>query len=565
MIFEKIRKSFKDAVSEHYISVIVFLIATVVWAVEIDTSISFRTDEILVIIYKTLMGTALGVLLCEAIHLYKGKEINNKRKLLYCVITLISFTATLWNCLVQESSALRVALGDDFKNVSEISANVLICLLISGLSLTIFFFYKRSGESFETYTAKAFCGLMKAELVYGIIAIGVLLILFAFETLIYDFGNYVIGRVEIVLLGLVEFPCALIGLSKTEGKISKFGRIVLNYVFTGLLLAAFVIIYVYILKILITWKFPGNEVFSILTALFGFGILIWTMAQGVCADNLKKPLLILPFLFVPFIVLQIMCLYMRVKDYGFTFSRYMGLFVILFEIVYFGIYTFGFISKKEIMSSVLFVAIASSFIVLLVPGINVYSVVTASQKAKIIRYLEAGENSTFNQKRDAGEAYKAIRDEGGIVGDKYLKRTLTEAQIEEISDGKSIDSGSERIYINVRKDRDTVDVAGYDSIMLIDTTESEFDDGLEFDTTKIELVTRYDETVVGTIDVKDLIELFYDNQKRGLDHSVSQKELETPIITNEGDTFIMTYFYIFGYDNGTLDLRSIEIEGYLLK
>ena len=566
-MFEKIRKSFKDAVSEHYISVIIFLLATVIWAVEVDTKFNYRVDEALEIIYKTLMGTALGVLLCEAIHLYKGKETDKKSIFLYCVITLISLVVTLQYVLIEECASVRTALKDNLTNASEISGNVLICGLISILALIIFFFYKRSGESFEIYTAKAFCGLMKAELVYGIIAVGVLLILFAFDTLIFDLGDYdVIERVEIVLLGLVEFPCALIGLSKTEGKISKFGKIVLNYVFTGLLLAAFVIIYVYILKILFTWKFPGNEVFSILTALFCFGILIWTMAQGACSENLKKPLGIMPFLFVPFIILQIMCLYMRVKDYGFTFSRYMGLFVILFEIVYFGIYTFGFISKKDIMSSVLFVVIASVFLIFLVPGTNVYSVVTASQKTKIISYLKAGENATQSQKKEAYEAYIEIVGEGGIVGGRYLEKALTKEQVDDITESRNYNSSdSERIYINVHKESDTIDVAGYDSFMFIETEVQRNSDEPEIDTTKIEPKTKYDETVVGTVDVTDLLEIFYANEIRELDSSVSEKELETPFITNEGDTFIITYFHVFGWDDGTLDMRSLEIHGYLLK
>ena len=80
MMFERIRQSFKDAVSEHYASVIMFLVATVLWAIDYDFPSTIKLNAFLPVIVETLMGTALGVLLCEAIHLYKGKEINNKRR-----------------------------------------------------------------------------------------------------------------------------------------------------------------------------------------------------------------------------------------------------------------------------------------------------------------------------------------------------------------------------------------------------------------------------------------------------------------------------------------------------
>ena len=174
------------------------------------------------------------------------------------------------------------------------------------IGLTIYFFYKRSKESFEAYLGKAFCGLMKAELVYGIIAIGTALVLWAFDTLIVDIDNLdLFLRIETVLVALVQFPCAIAGLSKTENRLGKFAKVILSYVFTSIEDIAFVIIYIYIIKILITWSFPSNQVFTILTALFSVGVVIWTMAQGCCDEALRKPLKIMPFLFIPFIVLQI--------------------------------------------------------------------------------------------------------------------------------------------------------------------------------------------------------------------------------------------------------------------
>ena len=92
---------------------------------------------------------------------------------------------------------------------------------------------------------------MKAELVYAIIAIGSALIVFAFDELIFDTYRLNLSeRVQILLIGLVQFPCAVMALSRTKDSISQFGKIVLTYVLTILESIAFVIIYVYIIKIL---------------------------------------------------------------------------------------------------------------------------------------------------------------------------------------------------------------------------------------------------------------------------------------------------------------------------
>ena len=95
--------------------------------------------------------------------------------------------------------------------------------------------------------------------------------------------------VSCVFLGILSYSYELkfsntvediLTLSKPSDTISKFGNIMMGYVFPGILAVAFVIVYIYILKILITWTFPSNEAFTIVTALFAAGICIWTMAQG---------------------------------------------------------------------------------------------------------------------------------------------------------------------------------------------------------------------------------------------------------------------------------------------
>ena len=110
----------------------------------------------------------------------------------------------------------------------------------------------------------------------------------------------------------------------------------------------------------------------------------------------------MPFLFIPFIALQIMCLYMRVADYGFTRSRYFGLAFIVFEVMYFVMYCIDFFGTKDITFSLIFMVIAMTFIVLVVPFTN-YKSVSDWQKyfdekiKELAFYNRAIEKNVFNK------------------------------------------------------------------------------------------------------------------------------------------------------------------------
>ncbi|MBR1623726.1 MAG: DUF4153 domain-containing protein, partial [Pseudobutyrivibrio sp.] len=477
-IIEKVKDIFKDAINEHRCSFILFLSAMVCQVIDYNNlsftySIKYVSD-ILDGASMILIGASFGVLLCEAIHLHKkedeGYNLKSTRSIIvYAVIILVGLLSIFQNWFIEKYDVFTNS--DNSFEYAEMSYKVMICLLITILGLSVFFFYKRGKESFETYLAKAFCGLMKAELVYGIIAIGTMLIIWAFNTLIIDTDSIdLMERLELLIIGLVQFPCAVVGISKTDGKLGRFAKAVLSYVFTILTAIAFVIIYIYIIKILVTWSFPSNQVFTILASLFSVGVIIWTMAQGCCDTALIKPLRIMPLLFIPFIVLQIMCLSMRVMEHGYTSSRYFGLALIIAEVIYFIIYIYSFIKKQDIMFLSVFIIIIVSYLVLLVPGVNAESVVTVSQKKIIETYISKGDDASEELKNKASSALHTIDYEGGLAGQRYLN-TLSVEQKEELESYSSYNSSSDyvsRIYLNAENSSVQYDIAGYDDMYIID-------------------------------------------------------------------------------------------------
>lgn len=569
-IFKSLKMRFYDAVKEHLLSVCLFLAAIIMLAIgedDLPRRLGGNTLEtIFTIIRDTLFGCSAGALLSEAIALGNTENKGNSVVLKSCLMAVFSVIVCQYS-VITNANKIKTLLSEKYDLCRELSANFVIVALVAAACLVLYFFYKRGGEKFETYTAKAFCGLMKAELVYFIFSVGMALIILAFNALIFDTSRFdVLERVEILLIGLVQYPCILVGLGKTEKELGKFAKIVLCYIFTSLLAVSFVIIYLYIAKILITWKFPSNQVFSILAGVFCCGVFIWTMAQGAEEGVLSKAFRILPFFFVPFIILQIMCLYMRVKNYGFTQSRYMGLALIIFEIVYCLIYLASFLQKKDIMSASLFVVIAFSFMMLLMPVTNMYDVITFSQKKKIEAYIKSGDDATTRVKREAYEAYKTIKSYGGFSGNRFLNSRLSKEEIEKIKDFSSIpheSSDEDSFYANAYNANKEFDISGYSKIYVI--SNSFYD--AEVKGTRVKDLKLYDEKggELGHVDLERIIErvVFLSDSDAGEDEKT--KELNVAIPLREGGILRLSYISVSGDKSKDEPYHNIDIDGYVLK
>ncbi|WP_029233379.1 DUF4153 domain-containing protein [Butyrivibrio sp. VCB2006] len=588
----KLKEGFKDVVKEHKFSIVLFLIGTIVMAISYggfyDSNATTRSqfkilmEDVCTCAYWIMFGLSAGALLCETIHQYLKQEKksynpkNSKSILLYSLLMVTSLIVTVQYLIVEIMDVI------DFKKLpytegsyTEISDNFMLLFMAAYYGLSVFFFYKRSKDTFEKYASKAFCGLMKAELVYGIIAVGTLMILFAFDSLIYDLDKFdVIIRWQMILLGLVQYPCVLMGLRKSDKDISKFEKSVLAYVFTALLAIAFGIIYVYILKIVIRWTFPSNQVFSILTWLFVFGFAIWTMAQGCEEEKFVRAYRLMPLFFIPFIILQIMCLAMRVSEYGFTPSRYYGMALIIFEIIYFAIYIYKLRSNKDIMAYVVLVAIAGVFFMLICPGTNVSSTITRSQKAKIEKFLREGDSLPSDERAKAYEAYNEIYFDGGLVGEKYIDKNLSDEQIELMKKANAIDE-KHTDYAKVERKVYHFDVTSYSDLRYVQCAyeiEDEDEENAEntvskepeyLDLSKLEVSDFEDGYTIGIVDLSKLAKLVISNEENDVDGDAKKAVLENKLPMSDFGFLQITYFKV-RYDSDNSDnVEYLYFEGYV--
>ena len=570
---KKIKNGFIEIVKEHPVSVISVLIATILYSFICDGGSDDATRVVRCLAIFFLIF-ALGAIPCEAFRVYKIKSgendiLKNKRYL------AISAAVMAFGAILGVLTAIFFTYGHDIIakkiGVSEFTVDlweeydyrIVSCFAVVVICVSLYLFLKKSGCTFEEYTAKAFCGLMKAEIVFCVVLIGLMMIIGAFSALIFEVDFSVYERVWILLLGFVQYPCMLMGVSKTDDEISKFGKVMLSYVLTGLLAIAFVIIYAYIIKVVVKWMFPMYMVFGILTALFGFGVFIWTMAQGICEESMRKIFKFMPLLFIPCIIMEIVSLGRQIYIYGLTLARYAGIAAIVFEIAYFVLYIYNMKKEKNAMQVVFCIVIAVSYVALLAPGINAYSAVIASHKGNVMKYL--ANNKENISTHAVTESYRTIAYSCGAAGKNYIHKKLSDEQnnamIELAGNEYQPAGGTTYIYAN-RYDDNCFDISGgYEKFYIVDIAYSGSEDG---DSGRYEYDVTCGEEKVGVVNLEDLIKKLINLEKSGAGSEELNSAIEEPVALNDGGKLIISYISIdCNEEDGRV--KRVDSNGYVLK
>lgn len=211
---------------------------------------------------------------------------------------------------------------------------ILICLAVG-----IYFVYiQRKRENTELtlgeYVSRVLANLFIIGIVYIVLLIGGLLVAGVADELLFGDNIELIPLWMYFLTGCYLFPSIIFGITDVEKELGKFTRGVIHYIYPILTLCAVLFVYLYTLKILISWEVPSNEVYSILSVLFCFCMPVWLMAGAIKQKNFYSKILAgLIYFFAPLMLLQIYCIGVRIYEYGMTSERYLGVALIIFEII----------------------------------------------------------------------------------------------------------------------------------------------------------------------------------------------------------------------------------------
>ncbi len=392
--YQKIKGSF----SEYAVSLIAIVVTSVYGAIlfvmEFEFDVAFWGEPVFDAIGRGLVCFCFGTVFAETF--FTGQ----KRKKICALLAAAAFAVPL---AIGTGFDAEIQIGNIPGNVmSELTFRFLygyILLLILG---TVYLCFKKTGLSFSEYAVKVFSNLMKTFIVFWILSFGVLFITGIVDELLLDDYSFYDMSLEILVVGLYLVPMCLSAIRDVKEEPGAFLKTVIKYILLLLSACGMAVVYLYVVKILILWEMPSNEVFTIVSAVFFLGMPVWLMMEYYADDTrYYKVLSKLPYLFAPLILLQLYSMVVRISQYGVTPERYMGMMLILFEVVTLFIWHFGK-KKRERMLAFLCLLV---FIAFWAPGVNMYRVSTLCQQSFLKKYYQ----EVLDGKEISGLAYERLK------------------------------------------------------------------------------------------------------------------------------------------------------------
>ena len=325
---------------------------------------------------------------------------------------------------------------------------------------------------------------------------------------------------------------------------------------------AIVIVYIYILKIIFLTDIPNNELFFICSIIFVFAIPIYIINKNYDDENsvTSKLIKVIPYLYIPFIFLQLYAMGIRIAEYGLTTSRYMACVLMIYEVI---IISLAIYKKGKYLREMMLATILISVVVMISP-VNFEDLPKVNQKSIVEAYIAKGVEfdnlSQEDQKKYAG-AYQYIKDEyddinlSEIEKDKLLsyntRKSSFQAAEEKVVDEETL----ENIYFT--KELEELDVSAYSKIIAVETL---------YGTTETDNVILYknnNEKI--TINIQDYIgKLIEANEITKITANRLFEKDEVIVKVNESTDLYVTYVNI-SYSKISHQIRNFRIRGYLLE
>lgn len=466
---QKMKNSFSDYKVTLVVIALLTLYAAVIYMIPYRITSEWSFDEYVPV--RALSLFAVSSLFIET-------ALNGKKTATLCAYVI----AAILSVFLTYSVSLGIAYewGREtpeyyvgiIRPIAERLMNCYLPLLFLG---TIYYSYQKAGERFEKYVLKVFVDVLKSFLVYVILLIGILIIVTFIESLFLD-GGYsdLASACAVLITGFYLAPKCIMALSDPGEEPGDFMRTIIKYVLPSLSICEIVIVYLYMLKIVIRWQMPSNEIFSVVTTVFCLGMPVWIMAESY-VDETKYSFLvsILPYIFAPLICLQIYAMSVRIYYNGMTPARYIAIAFVIFEIAVLFIKRF----KKRRYEILMPFAAVLVVIAVVVPGINMYRISDIWQRSFLERYYEkvvsGGQLTKTSYDRLKG-AYDYLKDEPHMqeVVEKY--NIYEEGFVARLNEQDIQDTGLtdyDKHFMHCCQLVGDLDVGGYRQISMLNEAE----------------------------------------------------------------------------------------------
>lgn len=462
-----------------------------------------------------------------------------------------------------------VAIALIFRNfmnmeLSQSAQDLLARILVTYLGIlplaTLYKTIKDSKLEIKEFGLKVISNFGKCSTIYALSNIGVLIVILVFIELILDGNDYdILTKTLILLLGGYYVPSLINALTDMKQEPGKFIKVLVTCVFMPIASFLIIILYMYIIKITATGELLKNSIFFILSLTFSIAIPIVLLLRNYDENkNLKAIASILLYAFMPLIILQIIAMGIRISDYGLTTSRYMGVVLIIFEIVFIGLILYK--KSKHLDKSILFVV--GLVLICVLSPLNLLDVPIMSQTKRLENILATAETFdklTDENKDECQEIFAYIRRNG----DKsYLEKRVSKEVLEKIDAHIPVTKEPWEInkssYVYANCEFDGIDISEFSKLYEIDYPYN-YNEKIDYKNIEIEDENKNIETKVN---LEELVNKLIDADEDSF--STDEVFEENCFIKTENENVSIYLTHInFEYGIYTKDVNSMNLGGYI--
>ena len=309
----------------------------------------------------------------------KEHDFKMARWVSYLVVVAVECLLCIWETyLINKASLLNGRKNyfsiPKYESIYFMITSATIVLAMIAM-LIIYLIVKEKRISIKEYLLKLFVNSIFLYIICFVVLAGIFVLFLIYDMLLGEMPYYIISRIIVFLLSMISAMGILVSIENVDGSQSIFSKILVRYIMQIMVFIGFVIFYIYLIKIIAKLEMPSNQVFAVCTCLFSMGLFTSLMSLGINeVSKYNTAIKFLPIAFIPALILQIISIALRIAQHGLTSARYIGVMVIIFEIVYLVFYILDEILKKEKvkLEKVLLIASLLIFIACFVPKINMY-------------------------------------------------------------------------------------------------------------------------------------------------------------------------------------------------
>ena len=537
-LFSNVSKLLKETYKKFPITIIIVYIITLLFLFEDSSFVEKIMDEFFM---EVLLVSAIGTLFVESLF------VDTKKRILGNVISVL------------------IALG--FRELMVVETDIndywykIFAAYVTTLPiLTIYINLKKSELTLSEYALKVLSNFGKNLSIYLLANIGILVVLAVFIELILDGEHYdLYSKVLIILFGGFYVPSLIDTISNVKNEVGKLIKILITYVYTPVVGFLIAILYLYITKITLNGELLKDSIFYILAITFAIGMPCTVLLQNY-KENKKLYSLskLFVYSFILVIVLQILAMNIRVRDYGLTETRYISYLFVIFEIIA------VILMIKEDAKNIDKVILVLVGLVLIgtISPLNIQIVPVLSQTARIENMVSSAEefDALSNEdKTDCKSAYVYVeRSKKGFIEDKLDNALIN--RIEKYVPEETNNWTGEYIHISVYEDIDDgLNVSGYNKVYEIYNGYSEKNDNKNY---KEYVFESRNDTINVSVDIEKFIEEMVEAEQ--VDQEDDKFEEIRLLDTNDENVKIyLTSFYLY-YELYSKEIESISFDGYFL-